>query len=436
MPSKPNIVLIMADDLGYGDLGCYGQQKILTPNIDKLASEGMRFTQAYAGSSVCAPSRCSLLTGFHNGNNRIKDNIPHGTFLQPDDFTIAELMKQAGYVTGGIGKYSLGNPGSWGIPIYQGFDYYYGHLNQDQAHFYYPDYLWENDEIVLLSKNRAGQRGSYTHDLFTEKALTFIENNHHRPFFLYLPYTIPHFSDYSKESPEVFSVPSDAPYTDKDWSQTAKNYAAMITRLDRDVGRIVDLVNKLGLEENTLIIFTSDNGPWQGVSTPIDFFDSNGPLRGGKREMYEGGIRVPFIAKWKKIIAAGSSCDEIIAFWDMMPTLADIIQYPIELKTDGISFLPLLSGDQNAKRKHDFLYWDYGHVRDVYMQGVRFGNYKGIVLHENNQVTYEVYDLSKDPDEKVNIADQNPELVVKTKELVKHAFKYDARYPRTPSYEY
>ncbi len=295
--AKPNIVFIMADDLGYGDLGCYGQKKIRTPNIDRLAEEGMRFTHAYAGSSVCAPSRCSLLTGFHNGHNRVRDNIPHGIFLQPDDFTLAELLKQAGYRTGGIGKYSLGNPGSWGIPNYQGFDYYYGHLNQDQAHFYYPDYLWEDDQVVLLTGNRAGRKGEFTQDLFTEKALKFIELNSQKPFFLYLAYTTPHYSDYPPDTPDIFPVPSDEPYSDRDWPQVAKNYAAMITRMDEDIGEITDLISRLGIEENTLIIFTSDNGPWQGIPTPIEFFDSNGPLRGGKREMYEGGVRVPFIVK-------------------------------------------------------------------------------------------------------------------------------------------
>ena len=425
----------MADDLGYGDLGCYGQQKILTPNIDQLATEGMRFTQAYAGSSVCAPSRCSLLTGFHNGHNRVRDNIPHGIFLQPDDFTLAELLKQAGYRTAGIGKYSLGNPGSWGIPIYQGFEYYYGHLNQDQAHFYYPDYLWENDKIDLLTGNRAGEKGEFTQDLFTEKALSFIENNHQNPFFLYLPYTTPHYSDYPTDTPDIFPVPSDEPYSGKDWPQVARNYAAMITRMDKDIGEIMDLIRALGIEENTLIIFTSDNGPWQGIPTPIEFFDSNGPLRGGKREMYEGGVRVPFIAKWKQTIPAASTSDHTIAFWDLMPTLAELIGYPSHFDTDGISFLPVLKGNPDAAKEHDYLYWDYGHVRETFMQGVRFDNFKGIAFHRDGETVFELYNLENDPGEESNIAGQHPGLVSRIQELMLEAYEFDENYPRNVTFE-
>ena len=427
---KPNIIYIMADDLGYGDLGCYGQEKIQTPNIDKLASEGMRFTHAYAGSTVCAPSRCSLMTGKHNGHNRLRDNIPHGTFLQPDDFTIAEMLKQAGYTTGGMGKWSLGNPGSWGVPHFQGFDYYYGHFNQDQAHFYYPDYLWENDKIDLLTGNRAEKKQEYTHDLFTEKAINFIIKNKSNPFFLYLPYTIPHFSDYKKSSPEVYIVPSDEPYSDKEWSQTSKNYAAMITRMDKDVGKIVQLITDLGLDEHTLIIFTSDNGPLTSVSDSYDFFNSNGSLRGGKRDMYEGGIRVPFIAKWNNIIEEGSVTDEIITFWDMMPTLADIIDYPSEIETDGISFFPVLKKNRIDIKRHMYIFWDYGHVRNKYMQAVRFGKYKGIANFIKKEVTYELYDLEKDPGETMNIDSENPEILDKMKVFMTEAYVYSEAYPR------
>lgn len=425
---KPNIIYIMADDLGYGDLGCYGQQKIQTPNIDQLAAEGLRFTQAYAGSTVCAPSRCSLMTGKHNGHNRVRDNIPHGTFLQPDDFTIAEMLKQAGYRTGGMGKWSLGNPGSWGVPNYQGFDYYYGHLNQDQAHFYYPDYLWENDKISLLSGNRAEKKQEYTHDLFTEKAINFINENKANPFFLYLPYTIPHYSDYDLQSSDFYIVPSDEPYTDKDWSQTSRNYAAMITRMDRDVGKIVQQVKDLGLEENTLIIFTSDNGPFTKTPESYEFFDSNGPLKGGKRDVYEGGIRVPFIAKWKNVIGEGSVTDQVIAFWDVMPTVADIIDYPAKIETDGLSFLPVLKG--NEKGNHPYLFWDYGHTRDHYMQAIRAGKYKCIATFTNDEVTYELFDLEKDLGETTNIAAENTKIINQMKDYMKEAYVYSEAYPR------
>ncbi len=426
--NRPNIIFILADDLGYGDLGCYGQEKIKTPNIDQLASKGMRFTQAYAGSTVCAPSRCSLMTGMHNGRNRIRDNLPHGIFLQPDDFTLAELLKQTGYRTGGIGKYSLGNPGSWGVPICQGFDYYYGQLNQDQAHFYYPHYLWENDKVVLLFGNRAERKQEYTQDLYTEKALTFIEENRQHPFFLYLPYTIPHFSDYPTDSPDYYIVPSDEPYSDRDWSQTSKNYAAMITRLDRDVGKIMALLKELGIDGNTLVIFTSDNGPLTRVSDAYRFFDSNGPLKGGKRDMYEGGIRVPFIVRWPEMVPESTVSDEIIAFWDVMSTFAEIIDYPSEIQTDGISFLPALRGEENEE--HEYLYWDYGHVRKRYIQAVRWDKYKGIRNITEIGADFELYDLDKDPGEEKNIANKNTAIVEKIISIMKKAYVYNETYPR------
>lgn len=439
-PAKPNIIFIMADDLGYGDLGCYGQEKIITPNIDRLASEGMTFTQAYAGSSVCAPSRSSLMTGFHNGHNRIRDNLPHGIFLRPDDFTIAELLKQAGYHTGGVGKWGIGIPGSWGLPNQQGFDYWYGHYNQDQAHFYYPDYLWENDKLVLLQEmeiinevgKMVGNRGNtnkfYTHDLFTEKAVEYVKQNKDHPFFLFVSYTIPHFSDYPKDTPEHYIVPSDEPYSKKDWPQIAKNYAAMITRMDRDVGKIMNLLKELGLEENTLVVFTSDNGAYKGIPTPIEFFDSNKPLRGGKRDLYEGGIRIPFIAKWPNVIPEGSRNDKIVAFWDILPTFSDIINYPDEIKTDGVSILPDLKGAQGVQ--HKYLYWDYGHARNTFKQAVRYGKYKALRIERDGEVHFELYDLEKDPNEAHDIADNFPNMVEEIKQMMYESYEYTDDYPR------
>lgn len=418
--NKPNIIFIMADDLGYGDLGCYGQEKIMTPNIDKLASEGMLFTQAYAGSSVCASSRSSLLTGFHNGHNRIRDNLPHGVYLRPDDFTIVELLKQAGYRTGGIGKWGLGVPGSWGLPNQQGFDYWYGHYNQDQAHFYYPDYLWENDRLVLLQEieiinevgemvgNRGKENRLYTH--------------------LFVSYNIPHFSDYPEDIPEHYIVPSDEPYSDRDWPQIAKNYAAMITRMDRDVGKMMKLLEELQIEDNTLIIFTSDNGPYKGVSTPIEFFHSNKPLTGGKRDIYEGGIRIPFIAKWKDVVPEGTRNDKVIAFWDILPMFADLINYPDETKTDGVSIMPDLTGRQGEG--HEYLYWDYGHVRNTFKQALRYGKYKMLSFERNGEVCFELYDLDKDPAETSNIAEALPNMVEEMKRMMEEAFVYTDDYPR------
>lgn len=438
--SSPNVIFIMADDLGYGDLGCYGQSKIRTPNIDRLAKDGMRFTQAYAGSSVCSPSRSSLMTGFHNGHNRVRDNLPHGVNLKPNDFTLAELFGNAGYVTGGIGKWGLGVPGTWGLPKQQGFDYWYGHINQDQAHFYYPDYLWENDKVVLLQEmvienevgkikgNRGGKNTFYTHDLFTEKAVKFIKKNHETPFFLYLSYTVPHFSDYPKDSPDHYIVPSDAPYSDKNWPQVAKNYAAMITRLDGDVGRLMKLLENLKIDENTLVIFTSDNGPYQGVTTPIEFFDSNGPLRGGKRDLYEGGIRIPFIAHWKNVIKKGKVNNKPIAFWDLLPTFADLIDYPDSIGTDGISFLPNLKGD--VSENHEYLYWDYGHVRPTFKQAIRHGKYKGVRIEKVDKEIFELYDLDKDQGEQQNIAEAYPEEIAQMKSFMREAYKATEDYPK------
>jgi len=436
--TTPSIILIMADDLGYGDLGCYGQQKILTPHIDGLAAEGMRFTQAYAGSTVCTPSRCSLMTGLHNGHNRIRDNLPPEIFLQPDDFTIAELIKQAGYHTGGIGKWGLGTSGSWGTPNMQGFDYWYGHLNTNQAHFYYPDYLWENDRVVLLeeltmvdgvgllSGNRGGSNKLYTHDLFTEKALSFIESNQSNPFFLYLAYTIPHYSDYPEDTPEHFMVPSDHPYSRKPWSQQAKNYAAMITRMDRDVGRIIELIRNLGLEENTVIIFTSDNGPYQGVPTPVEFFNSNGPFRGGKRDLYEGGIRIPFIVRWKNTVPASAIYKEPVTFWDILPTFADMIGYPDDIHTDGVSITPFFSHELDPPQRD--LYWDYGHTRDTYLQAVRQGDFKGIQFFHQGKQKFELYNLKDDPAESRDISANYQGIVQEMQDIMKNSYTYSEAY--------
>jgi arylsulfatase A-like enzyme len=438
--NKPNVIFILADDLGYGDLGCYGQSKIQTPNIDQLASDGMLFTQAYSGSSVCAPSRCSLMTGFHNGHNRIRDNLPHDIYLRPDDFTLAELFKSAGYRTGGVGKWGLGIPGTWGLPNQQGFDYWYGHYNQDQAHFYYPDFLWENDKLKLLQEmeikndvgvmtgNRGGENKFYSHDLFTQKATDFITNNKDHPFFLFIAYTVPHYSDYPKDTPEHFIVPTDEPYSGKNWPQVAKNYAAMISRMDRDIGKLTELIKSLQIDENTLIVFTSDNGPYKGNPTPIEFFNSNGKLRGGKRDLYEGGIRIPFIAKWKNVIPANTKNDKIIAFYDMLPTFAELLNYPDKIKSDGISVLTDLKGEQG--KNHKYLYWDYGHVRNTYKQALRYNQYKAVRIINEEKSTIELYNLENDPGETNDIASKNPGVVNNIKKMLNEAYEYTNDYPR------
>ncbi len=423
--NRPNIIFVMADDLGIGDLGCYGQKLIKTPQIDKMASEGIRFTQVYAGSSVCAPTRSSIMTGMHNGHNRVRDNIPHGVFLQPDDVTVAEVLKQAGYKTAAIGKWSLGNPGSWGVANMQGFDYFYGHLNQDQAHFYYPDYLWENDEIDLLSGNRGTKRTEYTHHLFTDKALSFIDQNKQKPFFLYLAYTLPHFSDYDKNMPESLIVPSDEPYSNKDWPQVEKNYAAMVHMIDADVGKIFNKLKMLGLDSNTIVFFTSDNGPNNRPIHDVEFFQSNGIYRGYKRDMYEGGIRIPMIVRWPGKVPPGKTSDAVWAFWDFLPTAADLAGIPKKHKTDGQSVLPALLGEEHTP--HPYLYWDYGHARDEFLQAARWGDWKGIINNSTGKI--EIYDLNTDPGEENNMASKKPEQVERFIKILKEAYVPSDTYP-------
>jgi len=425
VPKPPNIVLIAADDLGYGDLGCYGQRRIRTPHLDRMAARGMRFTQAYSGSTVCAPSRCCLMTGKHNGHGRVRDNIPHGIFLQPDDVTVAEVLKQAGYRTGAVGKWSLGNPGSWGLPRMQGFNEFFGYLNQDLAHNYYPETLWDNDEEVLLEGNRANGRGMYSADLFARRAMSFIEANRQRPFFLYFAPTLPHWSDYPKSSPRSQDIPSDAPYTAESWPQVEKNYAAMVTLLDRHVGGILDLLGRLSLEEQTLVLFTSDNGPSAEALHKPAFFQSGGPFRGVKRDLYEGGIRVPLIAQWKESIAAGAVNDTVCAFWDFLPTAAELAGVPAPKDTDGISMVSSLAG--KARRAHEYLYWDYGHTRSAFSQAVRRGEWKAV--RNGSHAATELYDLAKDPGETRNLAATQPDIARELTQLMDAAMVPSPDFP-------
>jgi len=306
----PNIIFILADDLGYGDLSCYGQRKFKTPNIDRLAAEGMRFTQYYAGSTVCAPSRSALMTGQHTGHTRIRGNARHP--LLPEDVTVAEVLKSARYKTALIGKWGLGEAGTTGVPNRQGFDYFFGYLNQRHAHNYYPTFLWRNEERIKLRNvvpdednegaGNSTNRVDYTHDLMAEESLKFIEQNRRGPFFLYLAFTIPHANNEAGKM--GMEVPDLGEFGNNDWPDQEKAKAAMIARMDRDVGRLMALLKKLGIDDKTLVFFTSDNGPHREGGADPDFFDSNGPLRGIKRDMYEGGIRVPMIARWPKRIKA------------------------------------------------------------------------------------------------------------------------------------
>ena len=426
--SHPNIILIMADDLGYGDLGCYGQQHIATPNIDRLAREGMRFTQAYAGAPVCAPSRSVLMTGLHNGHTPARDNVPHyHTYLEDGDVTMAEVLAEAGYTCGGVGKWSLGDAGTVGRATNQGFDTWFGYLNQDHAHYYYTEYL-DDDEGRYEMADNPQTRAEYSHDRMAERALAFIRDNKDQPFFLYGAFTLPHFSS-EDEDPDGLAVPSTAPYGDKAWSEKAKKYAAMVHRLDRDVGRMMDLLDELELTENTLFIFTSDNG---GHFDTPEIFQTSGPLRGFKRDLYEGGIRVPFIARWPGTVPAGKTSDEVVAFWDMLPTFAALAGAETPKQVDGISVVDALTGGAIAT-PHRYLYWDYGHCRERYDRAVRTGKWKGIQLGKESPI--QLYDLDADLGETTDVAGGQPDVVARIAAIMDEAFTPSPRYPVGTVYE-
>ena len=412
----PNIIYILADDMGVYDAGCYGQKKIKTPNIDKMASEGMLFTQHYAGSTVCAPSRGCLMTGFHTGHGYIKGNFAmegEGNLPLPSETnTVAKMLQDAGYTTGMMGKWGLGGPSDTGHPNKQGFDYSFDYLDQRLAHEYYPDHLWRNNDKVMLN-------GEYSHDLFAEESLDFIRKNKDNSFFLYLPFTIPHAK---------YEVHDNAPYSNENWTEEQKNYAAMITRMDKDIGRIFSLLNSLSLDENTIVFFSSDNGAVRGLG---DFFKSNGDLRGYKTDCYEGGIRAPLVVRWPGEIAPGSTSDLISAFWDMMPTFCELAKIASPEKTDGISMLPELLG-QEQKKKHKSLVWEYfdynyGWTPEsqeprsyLKSEAARMDNWKGIrpKIDKNPDVLIELYDLSTDPGEQNNVALQHPEIVKQMQKLM------------------
>lgn len=421
-PTRPNIIFLMADDLGYADLGCYGQKLIETPHIDRLAAQGIRFTQAYAGGPVCAASRAVLMTGLHNGHAPARDNVPHyPSYLQEGDVTIAEALKQAGYRCGGVDKWSLGDAGTVGRATNQGFDMWFGYLNQDHAHYYFTEYLDDNEKRLELTGNRRSQK-HYSHDLLTERALKFIQESQAQPFFLYAAYTLPHFSA-KEEDAHGLAIPSTDPYSQKDWDAKSKKYAAMIHRLDRDVGRIVTLINKLQLKNRTLIIFTSDNGGHGGVPQR---FDTNGSLRGYKRDLTEGGIRVPFIASWPGAIPANQVSHEIIAFQDMLPTLAELAGADTPKNLDGISMARAFRG-QRLESPREFLYWDYGHCRARFDQAVRWKNWKAIRLGRTGKI--QLYDLSQDLGETQNVADSHPAVLRQMAEFMESAMTPSPRYP-------
>jgi arylsulfatase A-like enzyme len=409
-PAGPNIIFILADDLGYGDLGCYGQKQIKTPNLDGLAAEGMRFTQCYAGSTVCAPSRCTLMVGQHTGHCRVRGNalVP----LQPEDVTVAEVLKEAGYTTALVGKWGLGEEGTPGIPNKQGFDYFFGYLNQRHAHNYYPDYLYRNQQKVfykgnVVRKGVAIKKEVYSHSLLTNEALDFVKRSADRPFFLYLAYTIPHANnERGRAEGDGMEIPSDAPYSDKPWPQPQKSHAAMITLLDRDVGRLLRQLKDLKIDDNTVVFFTSDNGPHKEGGADPEFFHSAGPLRGYKRSLTEGGIRVPMLVRWPGKIKAGQVNDHIWAFWDFLPTAAELAGVKkLPGGIDGLSVVPTLLG-QPGQKEHDFLYWEFH--EGTSLQAVRRGEWKGIRQYMG---PLRLYHLPTDIHESNDVSDIHPQEV-------------------------
>jgi len=431
----PNVIFILADDLGYAGLSCYGQTKYQTPCIDALAAQGMRFTQCYAGSNVCAPSRSTLMTGQHTGHTPIRTN-QSGTYLHPDDVTVAELFKQAGYTTGCFGKWGLGEENTPGHPNHQGFDEFFGQLHQVHGHFYYPYFLWKNKSKYYLPENEGRKRVRYAHDEIHLQAIDFIRRNKNKPLFCYIPYIIPHaeltvpedslkpFRGKFKEEP-LAKLPEGHINSDEPFA----TYAAMITRMDKHVGQIISLLKELGIYDNTLVFFTSDNGgEWATWRRLTKFFNSNGPLKGGKTLFYEGGIRIPMIAHWPGKIKAGSQTDHICAFWDFLPTAAEIIGVTPPKETDGISFLPTLLG-KGRQKEHEYLYWEYPHHQGT-VKAVRMGDWK-MAQHWPNY-PLELYNLSSDISETKDLADKHPEIMKKIKDYIKTAHTQERKYPVTP----
>lgn len=444
--SPPNIIYILADDLGYGDLSCYGQQKFTTPNIDRLAAGGVLFTQHYSGSTVCAPSRSALMTGLHTGHTFVRGNKevqPEGQYPLPDSlYTLPKMLRDHGYRTAAFGKWGLGYPGSEGEPLRQGFDRFYGYNCQRLAHHYYPYYLWDDAERDTLGGNAGAMKGQYAPDLIQTRVLDFLTANRDTSFFLYYAHVIPHaelaaadslvdrFAEqYGKETP--YAGYDEGPDYRRGSYESAERpratFAAMITTLDRHVGQIVARLEELGLSENTLIVFTSDNGPHVEGGADPDFFDSNGPLRGYKRDLYEGGIRVPMIASWPGTISPGRS-DHVSAFWDVYPTLAALVGAPVEQALDGLSFLPTLTGggEQSA---HDHLYWEF-HGKGG-RQAVRMGKWKGVryEVFDDPDRPLELYDLERDIGETHDVAADHPDIVARLDSLMSASHVESVAFP-------
>ncbi|HXI00049.1 MAG TPA: arylsulfatase [Sphingobacteriaceae bacterium] len=443
---KPNIIYILTDDLGYGDLSCYGQKILKTPHLDKMAEEGIRFTQHYAGSPVCAPSRAILMTGRAPGHSRVRGNYeigPHGFGgelpLRPEDITIAEILKSSGYKTANIGKWGMGMDGTTGEPNKKGFDYAYGFLNQAHAHWQYPEYLFLNGKKVDVKENAGAKQNYFSNDIFTDATLNYLKQQKgDEPFFLYLTYVTPHaemlvpkdsiWNSYKEKFKDKAFTGSPTGsggnrkdsmgyYHSQPYPQTA--FASMITHIDNDVKKILDQLKAQGMDENTLVMFSSDNGPHKEGGHDPAYFKSSGELRGVKRDLYEGGIRVPFIVRWPAKIKPGHVSDQISAFWDMLATLADVAKADTKnIITEGVSLLPIFLGKNEDQKQHDYLYWEF-HENKFSNQAVRKGKWKAVRLDPDAKM--ELYNLENDISEKNNVADKNPEVVKEMEIVMKKA---------------
>ena len=417
---KPNIIYILADDLGINDFGCYGQKIIKTPRVDQMAREGMQFFNHYSGSTVCAPTRSCLMTGQHTGRTRVRGNGP--AHLKPEDVTLPETLKEVGYTTGLIGKWGLGEEGTTGAPLVQGFDFFYGYLNQSRAHRYYPDWIWRNDVKEEYPGNST-KREVYIHDRFTKEGLNWIseQSKTKAPFFLYMAYTLSHVDlDVPEESmkPYYDLIEEKGPYHNPNYPKGYRDhptpracFAGMTSHLDRDVGQILDKLDDLGISENTLVIFSSDNGPTSAGGADPDYFDGNGIYKGIKRDLYEGGIRAPMIARWPGTIQAGSKTDHLSAHWDVLATLAALTGAPLPKEQVGVSFAPTLKGNTANQSQHDYLYWEF--YERGGKQAVRKKNWKAVRLNRAKagpNGPWEIYNLDEDPEENHNLAAQHPEL--------------------------
>ena len=427
IPTKPNIIFIMADDLGYGDIGCFGGDRILTPHIDRLAGQGTRFTQFYAGSPVCAPSRCVLMTGLHTGHARIRGNGPQvGGELEQfgegsmrlsligDEATVASVLKERGYATAAAGKWGIGEPTSVGTPTHMGFDEWLGYLNQNHASYYYTDFLWRNREKMAIPENRNGKRQVYSNDLMRDFALDFMRRHREGLFFLYLPFTIPHAH---------MEVPSLAPYEEEDWPESVKIYAAMVSRLDGYVGEIMEELERLEIVEKTLVMFTSDNGAVNNDRTV--FLDSAAGKRGRKGTVYEGGLNVPLIVRWPGKVEAGATDDTVWMFVDILPTFADLAVAPWPEKLDGVSLWETLRGGHQDLSKR-FLYWEYPRKR--LWQAGRLGRWKAVRYGLHGPL--ELYDLEADPQESADVSGRYPEIVSDFDKLLRSQHVPSPHWPR------